>query len=438
MRIVTLQKFIERQITQIRDGGRAILVKKLQRTICLPPQLSLAILVTPFVLLIRLIRPWLLVRWGGLASPRIGHFAGNTELYLCERDAGINVPLQRHLDVFFMEQPICNVQLAKMWRRVLLVWPGWWVLPSIQRINQLIPGGALHEIGENAHADRDVHNLLDRYPPHLKFTVEEEVRGEAGLLKIGIPSGTPFVCLIVRDSAYLDAHQPKDWSYHNYRDSDIGNYVLVAETLAGRGYAVIRMGVKVCHPLESKHPLVIDYATNGMRSDFMDIYLGAKCAFCISTSTGFDAVPIIFRRPTVFVNLVPLGYFRASSLATIGIFKHHISVKNNKKLYVKDIFDRGVGFSLQTADYAKNDILLVENTPEEIRDVAIEMAERLSGTWQECPDDVVLQTQFWETFPAKAKDTYHNRPLHGDIHARIGAQFIRNNYSRIAVINTVQ
>jgi len=423
---VSAAGFIERQVVQIRQGGRAVLFRKMKRALCLPHKLPLFILAVPVVVVIHLIRPWLLVRWGDLPSPRIGHFAANTELYLCERDASINVPGRRHADIFFMEPPICNRQLAVMWKRILRVWPAWIVL-SLRRVNRLIPGGAVHEIGDNTQGDRDVHNLLDRFPPHLKFTAEEEARGEAGLKAMGIPAGASFVCLIVRDSAYLDAHQSKDWSYHNYRDSDIRNYVLAAEEIADRGYFVIRMGTKVRDALKSGHPRIIDYATNGMRSDFMDVYLGAKCAFCISTSTGFDALPLIFRRPIVFVNMVPLGYLWTFRSQIIGITKHHISLQKDKELTLKEIFTQGVGFSLRTSDYEINGIRLIENTPEEIRDVAVEMVERLNGTRQVGTDDDALQRRFWEIYPVDTKDIYQNKPLHGEIRARFGAQFLRAN-----------
>lgn len=418
--------FIERQVAQIRQGGRAVLFRKIKRALCIPHKLLLFILAVPVVAAIHLIRPWLLVRWGGLASPRIGHFAANTELYLCERDAGINVPGRRHVDIFFMEPPICNRQLAKMWKRILRVWPAW-ILPFLRRVNRLIPSGAVHEIGDNTQNDRDVHNLLDRFPPHLKFTADEEISGEAGLRRMGIPAGAPFVCLIVRDSAYLDAHQSKDWSYHNYRDSDIQNYVLAAEELADRGYFVVRMGVKVRDAIKSHHSRVIDYATNGMRSDFMDIYLGAKCAFCISTSTGFDALPLIFRRPIVFVNLVPLGYLWTFRSQIIGITKHHITVQKDRELTLKEIFTHDVGFSLRASDYLTNGIRLIENTPEEIRDAVVEMADRLGGTWQPGPNDDALQRRFWEIYPADAHDVYQDRPLHGEIRCRFGARFLRAN-----------
>ena len=425
---MSAKTFIERQLLQIQQGGRAVLFRKMKLALLLSLKLPLCFPAVPAVLIIRMIRPWFLVRWGGLVSSRIGHFAANTEMYLCERDAGINVPKQRYLDLFYMAyRPICNQQLTTMWKRVLRVWPSW-ILASISRANWLLPGGAVHEIGNNTQHDRDVHNLLDRFPPHLEFTPEEEARGEVGLRAMGIPPDTPFICLIVRDSAYLAKHIPGfDFGYLNYRDSDIQNYALAAEELADRGYFVIRMGAKVNEAMKITHPRVIDYATNGMRSDFMDIYLGANCEFCVTTSTGWDAVPYIFRRPMVITNYVPLGYavsFNHNNLLTTRI---HRFASERRNLTLSEIFTLGLGPWMNTSDYESKGVELIENTPEEIRDVVIEMAERLNGTWQPNEDDEALQRRFWEIFPTDLVDATQGRPLHGEIRARFGANFLRNN-----------
>ena len=50
------------------------------------------------------------------------------------------------------------------------------------------------------------------------------------------------------------------------------------------------------------------------------------------------------------------------------------------------------------------DLKLIENTPEEIRDVTIEMDERLNGTWKVSKEDEELQDRFWSLFgPGKIK-----------------------------------
>lgn len=425
--VMSVSTFIQRQITQIRQGGSFVVFRKIKQASQLLANLPFYIVAVPVVGVIRLIKPWLLVRIGGLISSRIGHFAANTELYLCERDASIHRPLQRHVDLFYMAyKPICNRQLATMWKRILRIWPAWFLAP-VAWVNQLFPGGAVHEIGTNIQHDRDVNNLLDRISPHLQFTIKEEARGEAGLRNMGIPYGSPFVCLAVRDSAYLETHlKGNDFSYHNYRDTDIQNYVLAIDELADYGYYVIRMGVQVHQAINSNNIRVIDYATNGMRNDFMDIYLGAKCEFCISVGTGFDAIPYIFHRPIVYVNMVPLGYLFTFLKKSIGITKHHYKVKENREISVTEIFSLGIGFSVLSSDYESKGIQLIENTPEEIRDVVIEMAKRLNGSWQPHEDDEVLQNRFWKIFPINAVDSKGIR-LHGEIWTRFGAQFLRNN-----------
>lgn len=87
------------------------------------------------------------------------------------------------------------------------------------------------------------------------------------------------MCLLVRDSKYLNQINPRrDDSYTNYRNSDINNYVKAAEALGDLGYTIFRMGASVQQPMLSKHPKIIDYAANGMRSEFLDVFL---CALLI-------------------------------------------------------------------------------------------------------------------------------------------------------------
>ena len=423
-----MRLFFQRQIRKIHQGGITVLLRKGKPLCHYIARLPVYFLVFPFVLIIRLIRPWLLVRLRWLMSTRIGHFAANTELYLCERDAGIDVPNRRHIDIFYIVQPLCNQQLSKMWQRTLHVWPIAWFIGPLYRLNRLIPGGYLHEIGNNTQSDRDVHNLMERFPPHLEFIEEEELWGEDGLRDMGIPQGAPFVCLTVRDSSYLAMHNPSvDYSYHNYRDASIKNYILAAEALAERGYFVVRMGVKVHEVMNSAHPKVIDYACNGMRSDFMDIYLGAKCAFCITVGSGFDAVPAIFRRPILQVNAVPFGYCWTGGSSPLLLTKHHVDISSGRELTMSEIFSRDVGFLTHSLDYTSRGVKLMENTAEEIRDVAIEMAERLNDTWQAHPEDEALQQRFWEIFPTNSVDAHKGKPLHGEIRARFSANFLRNN-----------
>lgn len=298
----------------------------------------------------------------------------------------------------------------------------------VNRVNEILPGGAKHQVGQNTQNDRDVHNLLDKYPANLSFTIEEENKGLSNLNAMGIPSGKLFVCFIVRDKEYLNNHITNyNWSYHNYRDCSIENFVLAAEALVDRGYYVIRMGAVVGKAFPTDNPKIIDYAFNGMRTDFMDIYLGAKCSFCVTTGTGWDAVPLwLFRKPAVYTNIVPIGNLPTFSSNFISISKKHIEISTNLELSLSQIFSRGVGFCYFSRQYEDQNIRLVENTPEEICDVVLEMEDRISGKFITNQIYLELQSKFFKLFPINATDNRGVR-LHGKNFASFGAKYLQNN-----------
>lgn len=416
--------FLVRQRDQIRACGLQELKHKIKRLFMVIAKLPIQLFVLPFalltVLIVRLISPLYIVRFHRMISWRMGHFAANIELYLCEMDAGINRPKHRFFDIWYYP-PVacCNKQLLCMWKRVLHMGPEWLLAPVVW-INSLIPHGDIHRIGDNIKDDIDVHNLLDRFPPHLGFLPEEESRGEYGLRDLGIPEGASFVCLFVRDSSYLHNQSPRiDWSYHDYRDCDVQNYILAAQKLVERGYYVVRMGAVVKEAMNVEHPMIIDYATNGMRSDFMDIYLGAKCVFCISNGSGFDAIPTIFRRPILFVDTVPLGLAWKGSTKHISTIKKHWLRDQGRFMTFKEIFDRGLGLSLYSSSFEDIGVELIESTSEEVTAAVLEMEGRLSGTWETTMDDEELQRHFWKIFP--------KNEWYGEIRSRIGADFLRKH-----------
>ena len=342
-----------------------------------------------------------LIRFGQFWSERLGHLAGNTEVYLCEKDAGLHPG--RH--IWFHREPISSKQIAKMYARVMTVGPRWFT-GLVALINTWFKGHEKHAVG-SVQIDRDIHNLLEKTPCHIAFTEEEEKRGRDTLRNWGIPEGAKWVCLIVRDGAYLPG-----LGYHSYRDSDVDTYRLAAEELAERGYYVFRMGAKVAKPFKAGGK-IIDFATDGKYSDFMGAYLGAKCEFCISTGTGFDAIPYVFRRPICYVNYVPVEYF-FTFVNGLAIWKHHL--KDGKRMSFKEIIESGAGQFMRAEEFEGAGITLQDNSPEEIRDVVIEMAQGISTE----PQD-----EFWKAYP-RSISPYNNKPLHGEIRMRIGAKFLES------------
>jgi putative glycosyltransferase (TIGR04372 family) len=427
-----LIRFFKKQYLDIKSGGLNRAIKKLCAIYFIFLQsidiLFINILFSP----IRLISPLIHIRIGRLISHRIGHFSGNTELYLCEKDAGLNFSQRRSrktLDIFYLKySPVCNLYLLKMWKRVLHILPKF-PLNFLDSMLDRVSWGANYQIGENYQYDRDVLNLLENTKPHLLFLSSEKAMGERYLRRLGIPSGHKYICLMSRDDAYLKSTFGQEYSYHNYRDSDVNNYKLAIEYLMGQGYYVVRMGSVVKNHLDIVNDKFIDYATNGARSEFLDIYLCANCHFALSGSLGLDNLPLIFRRPVAYVNLTPFGYFPTYRSSCILLGKKYLDSESGMLLSQKEIVNRHLGKILDGSDFLKMGIEVIENSPDEIRDVCIEMNQKLMATWTEDSLDREFQERFWKNYPQNGMDKLNKRKLHGNILASYSAIYLRKNHT---------
>ena len=381
-------------------------------------------LALPIVLVIRAIRPFLLVRIGALKSDRIGHFVLETELMLHEQRLGIQPVPPRSFDVYYVPTPISNSQIERMWQRELRVLPRWIMVP-VNRLNRDISGGGLHVVPSASSTCLDVHNILDSTPPILHFTSDEEEKGRQLLEDMGLERGR-YVCVIVRDAAYYKRALPaQDLSYHDYRNCDVDTYVEAMEAIANRGLHVLRMGALVEKPVNSSHPRVIDYANSRFRSEFADIYLGANCKFCVSDGLGYYTVPAAFRRPNAYVNYSPFHMLYSSRACDLGIAKVFVDKQSGEILPLRELVGRGVASLTRTELIAGAGLAVKDNTPAEIRDLMIEMNDRIDGTWVSSDQDEELQRQFWRMFRKVIGED--GLKIHGEFRARFGANYLRNH-----------
>ena len=305
------------------------------------------------------------------------------------------------------------------------IWPNWFMVP-VFRLNNLMPGSKAHQIPNTASTCLDVHNLIDGAPPHLSFTPREIELGNKTLSEMGLSEGDRFVCFIVRDAAYTKMAFPeKDMSYHDYRNCDVDDYILAAETLADRGLFVLRMGSIVAKPLRSSHPRVIDYANSKFQSEFMDVFLGSRCEFCVSDGLGYYAIPAAFRRPNAYVNYSPFHMFYSSRACDLGIAKTVSSLKTGKRLNLSQMGENGIAQFSHTSQYSDAGVSIDSNTPEEIRDLMLEMLDRIEGKWKPQSGDDELQTKFWRKYSEVIGE--QRTICHGEIRAKYGAQFLRDN-----------
>ena len=389
--------------------------------------LGLALAVVP-VLLVRALGPVVLIRFARLPTSRIGTLAAYPEVYLSERDAGMH----RALDIFVPDKQICNRQLMRMWQRKLHVWS---MARPVASLNRWLPGGGKHLVPWRTNHPSETRNqgILADTKVHIRFTAQEEERGRAETSALDIRDGAPVVCFHTRDSAYHVSNSDKDTSPHACRDSSIHSCLPAVEELVRRGYYAIRMGSVVNEPINTMNPMIIDYATSA-RSEFLDVYLTANCAFFICSTGGIFRLPMIFRRPCAFINFVPLGTIPTWGPNDLGIPKKLWLREEGRFLKFQEIFNRGLG-EVETnfgygLGYDTEGVDVVDNTPEEITALAVEMDERLNGTWQANEEDDELQQRFWSIFkPCRINEVFNMFYAADGLNhrSRIGSEFLRQN-----------
>jgi putative glycosyltransferase (TIGR04372 family) len=371
-------------------------------------------------LVVRIIKPLLFIRFGSLFCEKIGPLAARPELYLCEKEHGIQP--ENTLDIFYsgMEDfKCCNYQLLKMWKRLFVFNEA---SKYLYRVMDQLPFGKEHII-HTTNSSRDLHGLLEKTDVHVEFLPEEITQAKHGLSRMGIGDNDKYVLMINRGPRYLEvilAGHDEDLSRHRHRNYSINNFMPMAEMLTSKGNYVIRVGHLVSDLMETDNPKIIEYDEGGFRTELLDIYLGANCRYLVGSDTGYFGVPgWIFRRPVVCVNFADLEHIDPWMSSWLFTFKKYWLKSEKRFMAVQEIVESGVG-RLEHTDKIENlGIETIQNTPGEICDVVDEMEKRLDGSWQDNDDDDELQRRFWSYFESSE--------LHGVFRSRIGAKFLRDN-----------
>ena len=408
-----------------------------------------------FVITARLISPIIVIRWHAIISSRIGHFAENMNIYLSEKKSGLHkLKGKIILDLFYLSPAVSNDQLAKMWKREIIILP-YYFMHVVSFINEKLINKlyrtAIHDIGyyrnetdlkkhkkieltDLAHAINldlvgpplspvDKFNSQDKSDLNISFTKKEIDKGEKMLEKYGIDPQKKIVGIILRDNEYLKKKYPNnDWSYHQIRNSHYKHYEDCAKKLLDLGYVVIVFGVSVNDANFVNNKTYINYSASKLKSDFMDIYLCSKLHFAISSGNGLDAIPIIFKKPIVEIAVAPIDLIRTYSSRIKILFKTYFSKTLQRKLTLKEIYNFGLQ-NLQGNDLT-DEIEFIHPTPEEITSAALELHYELKNKSKYLDEEKILINNFKNLQKDLVKNTFKSVE---EFSSSIGILFLKNN-----------
>ena len=401
-----------------------------------------AYLVT-IVSLLTFIRPITHVRLATFRSERIGHFITDTDLALALLNRLRDEDGPRHLYLFVMPDYVCNEQLRLMYMRALRTLPDVrvldcrtsWLARRIVTPTRLLTSRAQRHrslvsyfCGSRDPGGIDACGYRGSARPYLSFTGDEEARGWRELRALGLTEGDRFVCLHIRDGAYLRTTLTgRDWAYHDYRNPDPSTYVPVVHRLIARGFVVVRMGRVTDTALPINDPAFIDYANWGGRNDLLDLMLYSHAALAIAGSaSGIDQMAFAFGTPTVVTNLIPFDDPRFATPLSVAIPCLLREISTGELIPFSRMMRNRFGASWRYADAG---LAPAYNTSEQIWAAVEEALTRIAGEWPDEPSDVELQNRFWHW--AESQNVHaqvSEGPWTANYHrAYMGAVFVREN-----------
>lgn len=367
----------------------------------------------PLVVFIRLLRPIVTIRVGTLFSERIGHFVmDSTGHILRKRSENSNT-----IDLLSFGT-ISNTQWAKMVKRSIPIYGRW--AHYLGEWNRILPGGATHLLPSPFTFSRDLTGSVVQFDAKIPFLDIETSRARNYLQSKGWTPGEPFVCLLVRDDAFLKtlSDPPVDINERRCRDSRIETYLPALQWLAQQGVWILRMGRAMNNPVNVASDRIIDYAFDPERCDLLDIWLFANCTGTITTGSGTDAVSTVYQRPTLFVNTAYVTHFPSFSNC-LWVPKHFIWKSDGSPLSLIEQIQ--VDGSMDS-EYSTLGIALLDLNTKEILDAVKEFWGRILGSWIETESDKMLQEKFWSVAIAQPKFSQYNSWKHPD--SRMGKAWL--------------
>lgn len=409
------------------------------------------IYISSFVLFAKLIKKFVVFRFGLIETRSIGHFSKPIDIFLAEKELGI-IANKKKIDIWFTNSKISNSFLLYKWKKHLNIFPNFLISPLYtyfrkNKINDfLIPyrhWQDVHHLPLKKNPKwqmMDINKVLIKTKPKINLTKKEKIDCENELKNIGLNPEDKFFCFFARDNLYTSSSFKKKLSDKNteeqkkwldnadesqVRNFDINSYVDACNYMKTKNFKSVRIGSKVQDKINFDNSFLINYSESNIVSGKLDLYLAHRAEFFCGGDSGIIFLPTLFRKKAILIN---------SQLYTINdlddgfsdliIFKKFYSNKKGKFLKYSELLNLIYSneYILKNPNkkfLSSNDLSMVDNTKEEIKDLFIEYMERKNKIWVEKEDEKMLMEKV-NTFMQK-------NSLEKINYLKIGYNFLKKN-----------
>lgn len=364
----------------------------------------LILICLPIIILVRLIRPIILIRFGCLNANGIGDMIATYLDYDAKDKLGL-FP-KRRIDLFFSSQEnfICNIYLFNLLfpkKRFTIhkIFYYFW------RANLWFPDYKLFDAVQPNYSEWPAFQL--KREDHIPYSYE--VEKDYFKSKLGIRY--KYVCMHSRDDAYKkhlkqETGIQRDIDHQKYRNSRFKKYELVIGNLYDKGIDTVRVGNSIEIESGESSNNWVTYCDDPIFSPENDINIFKGCEFWVMTNTGYTWVPQLLGKPGVACNLIPftptmLWHYPRN---TMVLPKQFFTISGNRlsprELLAQNVYNHDEHKFL--ADLNAQGITYIENSDKEINATVMEYFAFFEGKFENV--DRNYQKLFWDIFYPEVSD----------------------------------
>lgn len=388
----------------------------------------LSILIIPLAIIIILLKPIILFRFGILPYKRIGHLTIDVAIYFSKKE---KFKKNKIFDVIgYSSKRSCNQKLIEVWKDKIYIFNNTFLIEIIKNSLELLTKSEDFTIKLEG-LDRERNYIEGTY---ITFTDEEINFCKKILKKLNIPSDKKWVCIHNRDDQYLNTKFKignlvnKKQSIRNF---DVNDLIDCSVKLSKQGYYVIRVGSIQKSVFKTYDEKIIDYSYSNYKSDLLDIFLLSKCYFYLGSDSGIANVSVISNKYIGFINQTSYANFSFFVRNRITIYKKFYSKKLNRPLSIREIFKNRLHILSYNDEIEKANIELIDNTPEEINELSVEIISRINNKWKYTKEEEFLQLRFRnvmkELFSDEKNLTKYSSKIIDYENMILGNYYLKNN-----------
>lgn len=312
------------------------------------------------IFILILIRPFKKIKLFEIETRAIGHYSLSVEIFLSEIKEGLHPKNEKYIAI--SNKKVANKFLLEKWKNFFFVLPSnfYFFYNFLRKFKYGYLFLAPYRDWKNEEIlwnYIDIHNVLKKTTPFIKFNKKEIYQGLKLLKSFGINDYNYF-CFTSRTGHYRG-------DFDANANGDEKNLVDAIKQLQFN-YKGIRIGSKDLQNLD-QHYKIINYSNSKYKSEFNDIFLTYNCKFMISNGTGIDRIPLLNRKKTLLINYFSDGMWDIHSEYSFFLMPKKIKcLKSNRMLPYREIFKKGLYNILSKKELEKNGYAAVECSTSEI------------------------------------------------------------------------